>query len=162
MSVLGWGKCRLFAKDIETPNSKWFELPTPAEGTTQLATTKGDKKEAKLEGGENEDVRYNKNSYALQYTIRAAKDRKRPFPDVDGIVNNNYAIAVVPEDADCIGIMIDKSRVSVEDGFSTDEGGMWTYTNDALKPDSGKMVKWGKVSVTGSGDTLNVSITEAE
>lgn len=154
MAVLGWGKCSIFAKDLETSGAKWFELPTPAENTTQLATTKGDKKEAKVEGGENEDVRYNKNSYALNFTIRAAKNRKRPFDDADGIIGHNYAIAVLPEDAECTGILMDKCRMSVEDGFSTDEGGMWAYTADALKPDSGTMVKWGVINVSKSGSEI--------
>jgi len=163
MAVLGWGKCRILVKNLEKSDAKWKELPTPAENTTALSVTKGDKKEAKLEGGETEDVRYNKNAYALAYSIRAAKGRKRPFTDEDGLITDNYAVAVVPEDPTCIGLMIDKSRVSVEDGFSTDEGGIWTYTHDALKPASGKMCKWGTINVTGTGDNISaVTITEAE
>lgn len=51
MAVIGWGKPRIFVKDLDTVSPSWEELPTPVEDSTQLTTTKGDKKEAKIEGG---------------------------------------------------------------------------------------------------------------
>ena len=75
MAVLGWGKPRILVKDLDATGAAWEELPTPVENSTQLATTKGDKQEAKIEGGENEDVKYGKNTYALTFNIRAAKGR---------------------------------------------------------------------------------------
>ena len=81
MAVIGWGKPRVFIKDLDASAPKWEELPTPVEDSTQLTTTKGDKQEAKIEGGENEDVKYGKNTYALALNIRAAKGRKRPVSD---------------------------------------------------------------------------------
>lgn len=156
MAVIGWGKPRVLAKDLDTPGSQWFELPTPVENSTQLTTQKGDKKEAKLEGGENEDVRYSKNTYALALNIRAAKSRKRPISDSDGLVAHKYAIVVQPEDKDVQGIAIEKATVSVEDTFSTEEGGIWAYLFDALKPDSGKnQVSWGKIIITESAGTIS-------
>ena len=86
MAVIGWGKPRVFIKDLDASAPKWEELPTPVEDSTQLTTTKGDKQEAKIEGGENEDVKYGKNTYALALNIRAAKGRKRPVSDSDGVV----------------------------------------------------------------------------
>ena len=50
MAVLAWGKPRIFVKKLGVGGS-WIELPTPVEGSTQLSTTKGDKNEAKIEGG---------------------------------------------------------------------------------------------------------------
>lgn len=96
MAVIGWGKPRIFVKDLDASSPKWEELPTPVENSTQLTTTKGDKQEAKIEGGENEDVKYGKNTYALVLNIRAAKGRKRPISDSDGVVTHNYAIALQP------------------------------------------------------------------
>ena len=69
MAVIGWGKPRVFIKDLDASAPKWEELPTPVEDSTQLTTTKGDKQEAKIEGGENEDVKYGKNTYALALNI---------------------------------------------------------------------------------------------
>lgn len=160
MAVIGWGKCRILFKNLI--GGAWTETPTPVESSTTLTTTKGDKKEAKLEGGANEDVRYNKNTYALEFTIRQAKGKTMPIEHEDGLVSGNYSVAVVPEDPDVPGLMIDKAVVSVEDSFSTDEGGTVKYTFDALQPTSGSQVKTGVVTVTESGGTIsNVTIAES-
>lgn len=161
MAVIGWGKPRLFAKNLSDTSASWIEFPTPVEGTTELATEKGDKQEAKIEGGENEDVRYNKNTYALTCNIRAAKHRKKPIVDNDGLITDNYMFVLQPEDPEVEGILISKATVSVEDTWSSEEGGIWIYTIDALKPDDGsKQVKRVAVTVSGSGDTLDVTYTE--
>ena len=163
MSVLGWGKCKVFIKDLDDADASWKELPTPVENSTILETTKGDKQEAKIEGGENEDVRYSKSTYALNLNIRAAKGRKKPIADSDGIISHNYAVAVQPEDPEAVGIMIDKAKPSVADTFSTEEGAIWEYTFDALKPETGDQCKMGVITVTGSGDAVTaVSIEEIE
>lgn len=156
MAVIGWGKPRIFIKDLDASAPKWEELPTPVEDSTQLETTKGDKQEAKIEGGENEDVKYGKNTYALTLNIRAAKGRKRPISDNDGVVAHNYAIALQPEDKDVQGFCMEKTTVSVEDSFSTVDGGVWAYTFDALKPDADKkQIQWGKIIVTESSGTIS-------
>ena len=149
MAVIGWGKPRSFVKDLDASSPKWEELPTSVENSTQLTTTKGDKKEAKIEGGENEDVKYGKNTYALVLNIRAAKGRKRPISDDDGIVAHNYAIALQPEDPEVQGFCMEKTTVSVEDTFTTEDGGVWAYTFDALKSASDKkQIQWGKIIAT--------------
>lgn len=161
MSLLGWGKCKVFIKDIDASNSSWVELPTPVENSTILETTKGDKQEAKIEGGENEDVRYSKSTYALNLNIRAAKGRNKPIADSDGTITNNYAVAVQPEDPEAVGIMIDKAKPSVADTFSTEEGAIWEYTFDALKPATGDQCKMGVIAVTeAEGVITDVKITE--
>lgn len=150
MAVIGWGKPRVFVKKVG--DTSWSELPTAVEGSTSLATTKGSKTEAKIEGGENEDVRYSKNTYALTLNIRAAKARKRPFDDNDGIIEGNYEVMLQPEDAEVDGFYMQKSTVSVEDTWTAADGGVWVYTFDALKPDDNTdQVKWGVVSVGTDG-----------
>ena len=162
MSVLGWGKCRLFVKDIDDSDAKWIEFPTPVENSTTLETTKGDKQEAKVEGGENEDVRYAKSTYVLNANIRAAKGRKKPIKDSDGIIDHNYSVAVQPEDPAAIGIYIPKAKPSVEDTWSTEEGGIWNFAFDALKNENTTQVQMGVISVTGEGDNLNVTFSEVQ
>ena len=155
MAVIGWGKPRIFIKDLDASVPKWEELPTPVEDSTQLETTKGDKQEAKIEGGENEDVKYGKNTYALTFNIRAAKGRKRPILDDDGVVAHNYAIALQPEDKDVQGFCMEKATVSVEDTFSSADGGVWIYTFDALKPSpEKKQIQWGKIITTESSGSI--------
>lgn len=149
MAVIGWGKPRIFVKDLDASSPKWEELPTPVEDSTQLTTTKGDKQEAKIEGGENEDVKYGKNTYALVLNIRAAKGRKRPINGSDGVVAHYYAVALQPEDPEVPGFCMEKTTVSVEDTFTSADGGVWAYTFDALKYAAEKtQVQWGKIIVT--------------
>ena len=160
--ILSWGKPRIFVKDLNTEGAKYIELPTPVLDSTQLTTTKGDKKEAKVEGGENEDVKYSKNTYALVLNIRQAKGRKKPIHDEDGVIMHNYEVILMPEDSSIEGFKIDKSAVSVEDTWTAADGGMWAYTFDALKADKGDQVKWGLVTATGSGDSLDVEFTPTD
>lgn len=156
MSLSSWGKCSIYIKDLEASEPKWKKLPTPADGTTTLETTKGDKKEAKIEGGENEDVRFAKSTYALNFTIRGLKGRKKPIPDSDGLIAHTYAVALVPEDPACYGLLMERSQPSVQDTFSTEDGILWAYTFDALKPKDGKkdQVQIGVVTVAGSDDNI--------
>lgn len=161
MAELSWGKPRIFLKKIGT-GTKWFEVPTPAEGTTELQTSKGDKTEAKIEGGENEAVKYSKNTYALVYNIRAAKGRKKPVADSDGVIDGEYELMLKPETEGALGLHMKRSKMSVEDTFSAADGGMWNYSNDALKPeDGGDQVEWGTVTVTGSNGEITPTFTEA-
>lgn len=156
MAVIGWGKPRVFIKDLDASAPKWEELPTPVEDSTQLTTTKGDKQEAKIEGGENEDVKYGKNTYALALNIRAAKGRKRPVSDREGVVAHNYAVVVQPEDTEVQGFCMEKTTVSVEDTFTSADGGVWAYTFDALKAAADKkQIQWGKIIVTESGGNIS-------
>lgn len=165
MAQTGWGKCSILVRDLDaSPAGKWTLLPTPAEGTTQLTATKGTKSEAKIEGGENEDVRYSANTYALAFQIRKAKGRKVIIEHVDGVVAHDYEVIVVPEDqAVPSALYIKKANVSVEDNFTTTDGGTDLYTFDAVKPDqNGKQVLWGAISYELDSDETTVkSITAA-
>lgn len=155
MANIGWGKPRVFIKDTEASNAKWIELPAAVEGTTTLTTTKGDKQEAKIEGGENEDVRYSRNTYALSLEIRAVKGREKPIADEDGIVEHKYEVMLQPEDEAVDGFHIPQATVSVEDGWDSEDGGSWIYTFDALKKDkSTKQLIWGVVTATGEGESV--------
>lgn len=139
---IGWGKCFVIVKDLDTPSAKWKLLPTPKEDTCVLTPSEGDKKEATVEGGGTEDVKYGKNTYQLEYAIRRNTDRKKPFDDVDGVIAHRYAVFVQPENKAVPGPKIDTSVVTLLDGFDTTDGGLLTYRHDALTPDTGNMVKW--------------------
>lgn len=163
MSVIAWGKPRIFVKDLDAEIKKWMELPTPVMDSTQLTPTKGDKKEAKVEGGANEDVRYGKNTYLLALQIRKAKGRNTPIPHEDGVVAHNYAVVVLPEDPETPGIAIEKATVSVEDTFTAAAGAIWGYNFDALQPAAGNQVKDGIITVTeAEGNISKIEITPLE
>ena len=158
---IGWGKCCIIVKDLDKTGAKWTVLGIPKENTTKLTPTKGDKKEAPIEGGENEDVKYSANKYALEYTLRRNSKRKKPFADKNGIIEHHYAVFVQPENKAVPGPRMENTVVSLSDEFSTEDGGLLTYSHDGLKPDSGNIVKWCTIttdlSTKSEGDTLEDS-----
>ena len=158
MAVIGWGKPTIVISKLDNKGepTTWSEVPTPAEDSTNLTTTKGDKTEAKLEGGANEDVKYGKNTYALAYQIRVAKDKIQPFNAIDGVVEGEYAVAVQPEDPAVPGIMMKKSVVSAEDTYAAAEGGAIIYTHDALQPNEGSQVEWGVITIQRGTDGKSI------
>ena len=165
MAIIGWGKPRIFYKELGKASAVWKEFDTPVEGSTSLATTKGDKTEAKVEGGANEAVKYGKNTYALTFNIRAAKDRTRPIDDEDGVISTGYAIALQPEANDAPGFVMEATTASVEDSFSSADGGVWAYTFDALVPEQSgfekkKQVQWGTITVGGTKDNYTITFDD--
>lgn len=136
------------------------------EGSTSLNPTKGDKLEAKIEGGENEDVKYKRSTYQLLYNIRKGKlpggtTRPKPFPSIDGIVEHHYGVLLQPEDPTCEGFYIADCTVTVDDTYDTTNGGMWQVQMDALKADVGDTVKWGVVTLSTSGSGSSATNTIA-
>ena len=169
MSRISWGKCRIFVKDTDDSTSKWKELLTPILDSTFLTPTKGDKQEAKIEGGENEDVKYKRSTYAVTFNIRKGKlpngqTRPKPFPSLDGVVEHHFAILLQPEDPTCEGFHIADCTVTVDDNYDTANGAIWAITMDALKAEIGDTVKWGVVTLgtTGSGSSATNTIAFTE
>lgn len=147
---LAWGKCKVWTSKLEKGKpTTWKEWPTPVEDSTNLTPTKGDKKEAKIEGGEYEAVKYGKNTYLVELEVRQGNEdgtpRTKPVEDIDGVVEGEYAMKLQPEDATVAGFTIDRCIISCEDSWNTADGGRWKYTFDALKPSEGNTVKWGVI-----------------
>ena len=157
---LSWGIPTIFVKDLGTIDAKWKKLFTPVEGSTELVPTKGDKQEAKIEGGENEAVKYKKSTYEVNFNIRRAKDRKPPMPSQDGVVLNNYAFLLQPEDPTTDGFYIEKTSVSIDETYTAADGAIWQVVMSALKPDAGNTVKWGVVTTSTEAEKTVVSFTE--
>ena len=145
MAQLSWGKPKIEFAKCNADGSEITEWDTieavPVESSTKLTPTKGEKKEAKVEGGEVEAVRYAQSTYSFEFEIRAAKGRKKPIPDEDGVIEGEYSFRLTPEDTACEGIQIDRSVVSLEETYDTAEGKKWKYTVDVLKPVAGAQVK---------------------
>lgn len=147
MSNLSWGKPRIFVKDLDVEESKWKELNTPAQDTTELQSTKGDKMEAPIEGGENEDVKYKDGKYTVVYNIRKYKGRSVPIANKNGVAPHHYAFCLMPEDNANIGFYVEKTTVTVDDTFTPADGAVWAVQHDAIAATSGNTVKWGTVSI---------------
>lgn len=139
MALLAWGKPTIWLTKLDDSGNvvKWTKIPTPVEDSTTLTTTKGDKKEAKIEGGEYEGVKYNKNTYSLEFEIRAIEGRAKIAEDVDGVIDGEYSLKLQPEEPTVKGIQIDRGILSMEPSFTTADGLKWKYTLDALIPNDG-------------------------
>ncbi|EJW96425.1 hypothetical protein EVA_15468 [gut metagenome] len=129
------------------------------ENSTKLTPTKGKKMEAKIEGGENEAVKYGANTYTLEFEIRIGKGRKKPIEDVDGVIDGEYALKLQPEDKTVEGLKIDRSSLSVEETYDTENGTKLKYTVDVLKPETGNQVKFEVINFNGAG-SLRVIIAD--
>lgn len=166
MSRISWGKPRLFVKDTDTAGSNWQELYTPVEDSTTLTVTKGDKLEARIEGGEAEDVKYKRSTYAVNFNIRKGKVggsstlRSLPFHSIDGYVEKHFALLLQPEDPTCEGFYISDATVSIDDTFTAADGAQWQVQMDALKAAEGDTVKWGVITLSGSAGSRKIGFTE--
>lgn len=143
--TVGWGKPVIKVKKVNG-GVAWETFATPVEDSTTLEATQGDKMEARIEGGENEAVKYKANTYQLSFQVRQVPERTDPITDVDGVVADEYAVQVIPENPDAIGVQIDRASVNVQTSFSSQDGLIKTYTFDALKPSSGATVKFQAIS----------------
>lgn len=145
MAILSWGKCTITYAVSEdgaaASDATWTEIDTPKKDTTELTTTAGDETLAQEEGGEVVDARYGKASYELAFDLFVKKDVDRPWDDTDGVIDNEYALRVVPEDTSCEGIQIDRCILRVEESYTTADGKTLHYVAKCLKPASGKTVK---------------------
>lgn len=159
MSKLSWGRPRIFTKDLDTENATWKEINTPVEDSTELQTTKGDKMEAPIEGGQNEDVKYKGSTYELVYNIRKYKGRSAPYATKDGVSTHHYSVALMPEDVTNIGFVIERTAVSVDDTFTAADGAIWNVQHDAIAAVTGNTVKWGTLSIT---EENKLSFTETQ
>lgn len=145
MAVLSWGKPKLEIVKLvngaipSTPT--WTVLDTPVENTTKLNVEKGERKEAKEEGGGIVDVKVAKSKYSLEFELFEKKGATKPIVDEDGVIADDYAIRLTPEDPTMTGRLIEKASVSVEDTWDSENGGKWKYTFEGLQPATGKIVK---------------------
>lgn len=143
--TISWGKPKIEVKKLGAEPGEWKAFATPVESSTQLTTTQGEKMEAKIEGGENEAVKYKKNTYQLVFNVRQVPERTDPIVDSDGVVEDEYSVRVTPENAEALGILIDRSSVNVQKTFEANGGLVNVYTFDVLKPETGDAVKIQKI-----------------
>lgn len=147
MSVLSWGKPTVeFTKSVNgavptEPTPTWTAFPEIKEDTAKLTTTEGTKKEATEEGGDVVDTRRGKNKYVFELEIFVKKGDEKPIEDEDGVIVDNYAVRLTPEDEACEGFLIENATVSVTESWSSADGKLWKYRFDAKKPETGKTLK---------------------
>lgn len=145
MSKLSWGKPTVeYAKSVggePGTGASWSEFPEIKEDSASLETTEGELIEATEEGGGVVDSRRKRNKYKFVLDVFVKKGDTRPIEDEDGVIADNYAVRLTPEDEGCEGFLIENSNVTVSERWTSAEGKMLRYTFDGIKPKTGKICK---------------------
>lgn len=149
MAVISWGKPKIEIvkwgpTDTTCPETGWATVYNPKENSTQLNTTKGDKREAFGEGGEVIDAKFKRSKYELVFELYVEKGKTLPIPESDvddGLVADIYGIRITPEDTTLEGIFIPKTSVSVDVLYSAEDGKRMLYTFSGLRPATGNTVQ---------------------
>jgi hypothetical protein len=139
---LKWGKMKVFIAPITAGGiGAYTEVFTPVQGSFALNVEEGDKLEAFIEGGERIAVRQDSSRYSFEFQVYVTNDIPKPILDTDGIITEEYAIRIIPENAQLEGFIMERAAVSVTETFTSEEGHRATYTFEALKPETGAMLK---------------------
>lgn len=127
---MAWGKCTINVTGADTNNSSTTASVVPADGTTTLNVTEGDKTEAKEEGGGVVAVKYAKNTYELQF---ATREKLSGISSDDGVITGNWKIVLTPEEQNAPKLTISKAHMTLVESFSSADGWLFTYKCAALR-----------------------------
>lgn len=156
MAVILWGKPTITITAVggsSAEKSANLTVPTPVADSTQLSTSAGDKHTADIEGGGFEAIRYDKNTFTLEFSVRFAQGRTMPFEDKssDGAVTGTYKFEVVGQDAGSPKMTMQEATVRYEDEYNADDGARRHYFAESIVPASGDQVVWAHTAGSGSG-----------
>lgn len=146
MATISWGKPSSFETTpsvdrAPAADATWESIETPKDGTLQINVTEGAEHTANEEGGGLVDIRFDANTYELQFTEFVKKGKDPIFEDVDGVVAGEHAFRFLPEDDTCEGRQIDCAIVRVVETFTTADGILRLHKCRCKKPKTGKTVK---------------------
>ncbi|MCM1168897.1 MAG: hypothetical protein NC324_03070 [Bacteroides sp.] len=145
MSVVNYGLSKFeYTKSVNgapAADAVWKEMPEIKQNTAAMNTEQGEKTEYIDERGNIIDTRVLKSKFTLEIQLFMKKGDDYPIPHEDGIITDNYAIRLSPEDPSNNGILIENCSVSVEETWNTADGGLLKYTFTGLKPKTGNIVK---------------------
>lgn len=155
MAVISWGKPTILIgatnPTLGASNYAFKKISTPAEDTTNLTATQGDKTEALIEGGEAEATKYKAATFELTMNVRMAKNRHLPDVMLDDSTSTGYAsnvsVVLQPEDPAAPGFFCPTCALSVIESYTSADGAMWEITLNPNVPTSGKAVQWGTITV---------------
>lgn len=137
-----WGKPTIeFAKTVTggTEPASFETMPTQQEGTVVLSTTVPTADELFGEGHELVARRAKRPTYVLVMNVFIEAGDVRPIETDEGIISDNYAVKLTPEDDTLDGFIFKSSQVDAEETWSSAEGTIIRYTFTALKPELGNI-----------------------
>ena len=157
--ILSWGECDVYVK--KTGETTYKKDPKPVDQSTTVEPSEGEKMEAKVEGGKLEAAQQLANSYLAKYQLRVAESKNSNITHTNGVVEEEYSLAIVPKNKAAMGIIIDRASVNVLDNtFNSKEGIVDEYRFTVLEPTDGtEMVKRDVLTVTGD-DATGYTITK--
>lgn len=123
---------RISKLDADGNKAPWEVIDIPVDGTTTMDTEAGEKTEYLEEGGGVVDSYQKQSKYTLTFTLYAKKGVQKPIPDINGVIVDNYAISLSPEDPECHGFIMHKCSVSCRQTYSSADGVRWEYTFSGL------------------------------
>lgn len=135
MAVLSWGKPTVEFKKTSDASGTWTPFGEIVEDSSALEVTEGELIQATEEGGGVVDARRKRNQYKFLFELFVKKGDERPIADVDGVIADNYAVRLTPEDDECEGFLLDKTNVTVSESWTAANGKRLRYTFDGIKPD---------------------------
>lgn len=127
------------AEDAEPTEFK--AMPTAKENTVLLTTVKGSAQELYGEGHELVARKMQKSYKQLALSVFVPSGTQEPIEDEDGVISDNYAVRLTPENAALTGFIMRKCSVEVEEVWSSAEGKILNYIFSSLKPKTGKMIE---------------------
>lgn len=146
MATISWGKPSQFqttpsVDGAPAASATWKDIETPKEDTLQIVVTEGSEVTAIEEGGGLVDIRFNANTYELQFTEFVKKGKTSIFEDNDGIVAGEHAFRFLPEDDACAGRQIDCAIVKCIETYTVADGILRQFKARGKKPKTGNTVK---------------------
>jgi len=141
--ALAWGKPKVEIGKIESNGVPfmWQELPEIEKDSAHLVVEQGEKTDATEEGGGVIDSIRKKNKFTFEFVLFVKKGDKKPIEDDDGIILENYAVRLTPENPTTEGFSMGKTIVNCEETWSSAEGKKLKYTFSGLTSVSGKVLK---------------------
>ena len=130
-----WGKPKILYA-IAGASPVWIEMPTQEEGSVQLSTQPGPVMELKGEGGTLVTRRTSRPTYTLTMDVFIAMGDTRPIETNEGIIEDDYAVRLIPEDTSQTGYTFLRTSVEAEEQWTSEKGTMVRYTFTPLRTDS--------------------------
>jgi len=143
MATLSWGKPKVeigVLGALRVAPIVWTVLTPLVEDSSQFTGTPGTPLTAKGEGGALVAQKATASEYKFVCEIYAS-DNSKPIVDVNGVIIDNYAIRLGPENVLLPGFIFDESSVLIEETWSAKTGKKWKYTFTAVEPLLGELSK---------------------
>lgn len=146
MASTSWGAPTLQFVPLGTnevpPTGAWdneeglitIEADILLEGSTTLNTEEGETKKLKNARGNDVDSKKMPSSYTLETSIIRTKGSTPKFHAVNGNVSGDYAMRLIPEDPEAIGIQFGKCNIAVNKGWDEDQGLLDILTVSGVQP----------------------------